>query len=659
MEQTIDNPGPRLRRRTPSSRRPPAHKPAGPFPEGAPRRHFRPWTAIPAILIVLVILIGTLLIGRSPGLFNSNQFAAGTLDATPTATVEITAPEPPSEPVANPSGSRGGSTRAGVMPGPAPSGVPSLAWTRPDVRATIEGLTTDGDRLYVTRSNADESTFSMVAIDLASGADLWSVEVENGSWFVPVTNDDFVFFPRTSSSTASGELLALDRNDGSVAWSYPVDGWIGGASPALADGLLFLTLGDSTLRAVDAETGAEVWRAELYVEIPQPGEGPGEASVAVGNGTVFAAGPNGKLFAFDAEDGSPRWSYQAEGWINRSPVVSDGVIFVSSLVLEEGPAGTPGRLSALDARTGEPVWETKFIGSSFSLTAAEGTLFVVGSTPDGSPLEAYDARTGESLWSYPGAGFMFAPVVVDGTVFVAREDGAIVGLDTATGDMTWSVYLGWVSEPVLVDGLLVAGSYNGLVAVEGDGGANSPETVDLSGLPACEPPRAYPRAEIEGTPAATIEQETRLEEREGRPPTWEDGRPAQFVEFPQLLIGNLPGGSEAPIDDVAAIQETIERMRKCGARPEGDLLRQGFYTDDFFRRGYVPFGESGYRTFWTLSESPTESFDFVLLDDGRIATIWSSSGTPRDLLIFAEEDGDWLIDESYNVVSEYNFGPLG
>ncbi|MDE2823733.1 MAG: PQQ-binding-like beta-propeller repeat protein [Chloroflexota bacterium] len=106
-----------------------------------------------------------------------------------------------------------------------------------------------------------------------------------------------------------------------------------------------------------------------------------------------------------------------------------------------------------------------------------GDAAVYGSA--GSYAHAVDMTTGERLWRYGGGRASYGqPVESDGVVYAAGTsyiDGAfLIALDSANGEVLWRVPTGYSSvdlQPVVSGGRVVAGSYYGLVALNPQTGA--------------------------------------------------------------------------------------------------------------------------------------------------------------------------------------------
>lgn len=637
-------------------------------PYNAARRlRFRPRFSWSALFVVIAVLAVAVIPGRPFGFFDGGSDPG---------TRNVAAPTFPGQEEGAPTGTvpyRGDAARTGTMPGPGPSGAPMLAWKNQNQESVYSHTVpvVAGSRVFVTRgSMGGDPPYSLAALDLRTGNELWSADIGNPFRYVPAVADGLVYMPIDNEPPTDSELVALDEETGEIAWRYPLEGKMNGFSPAVADGLVYFTVTDFSLRALDAETGQEAWRTDIPGLTAEEMQYEGfvtESSVAVAGGIVYAVGSGGLVAAVDADDGHELWTFRTEGGQPGTPLVADGVLLVTSIVWEEGEAGTPGRLTALDAAAGTPRWGPIVLSSAATLAAGDGTVFVQVATDDGAAVEAFDIQTGAHRWTFAGGSFLNEPAYVDGDLYVSsRDDGTIQRVDAETGTSEWSVYLD-AGDPVVVDSLVIASGHGAIYAVAGNGDEDALETasapVDLSGLPACKPPRPVPTTIFEGTPSAAIAAETKLIEPEGGKGAFVDGRPARSTTWPQILAENVPTGAAARAEDVLGIQLTLRHMADCAVRPEGQRLIQGYFTDDFFRRGVAADRPDGYWMTWGLQpeEPEIENLNATVLDDGRIAAVTATTydQQPHLLLIFVRQDGQWLIDELYKVTTEYFYGPMG
>ena len=314
-----------------------------------------------------------------------------------------------------------------------------LAWTQtlephPDVRIFSSPVLApdaiDGKDVVIIgvasselRRPIDDFTFrgSVVALDAASGEEVWRLPVsegENGAgvsvWSSAAIDEErklaFIGTGQAYEHPAgplSDSLLAIDYGTGELEWSRQFtenDVWTYfspppkgpdadiGATPNLftVDGRDLVGVGDKagTYDVFDRETGDTVWARELT-----PGSPLGGVMVTAAYGAPGSGGPGD----------------------------DEGTIYVTSNEMDPGQMTASNAeshrsmLFALDAGTGEVQWQQDMQGATFgSIAVADGVVYRP-SVP--GPLTALDARTGDVLWSAEPGGDMGAGVrVVDGYV---------------------------------------------------------------------------------------------------------------------------------------------------------------------------------------------------------------------------------------------------
>ena len=262
------------------------------------------------------------------------------------------------------------------------------------------------------------------------------------------------------------ELLALDKDNGALLWSYPAsddENLVGiYGSPAVTESLIYLgAYGEEigTLHAIDPVTRAKVW------EFPTGDHIVGSPTVA--GDTVIVGSSDGNLYALDAARGTEKWRFQTGNKIWSTPVVHEGAVYFGSLdqnvyavSLSEGRelwrfptngavASTPlivgGRVYigsfdrnfyALDAATGVEAWAAPFRAQNWFWTraASDGKAVYVGSL-DGN-LYALNAQTGIPVWPEPfqtNGPIVSGPALVPDGVAVANDEGDLFLLRTGDG----------------------------------------------------------------------------------------------------------------------------------------------------------------------------------------------------------------------------------
>ena len=290
-------------------------------------------------------------------------------------------------------------------------------------------------------------------------------------------------------SSGSGKAYALQASNGAKLWSYLTHDNLGSA-PAVANGVVYLGSTDGNVYALKANTGALLWR--YYTSDYGVG-----CSPTVVNGVVYIGADNDYVYALKATTGALLWSYLTTGFVLSTPAVANGVVYVGS---------DDGNLYALNASTGAMLWSYA-IGSPtmsspavangvvymgpdnsdtvYALSASTGTVLWtyatttnLGSSPAvangvvyvgvfNSDAYALNAKTGALLWTYPG-GFSSA-AVANGVVYVGSYDGNVYALNASTGTKLWSYNTGYSvdSSPAVVNGVVYVGSNNGVVSAYG------------------------------------------------------------------------------------------------------------------------------------------------------------------------------------------------
>ncbi len=168
--------------------------------------------------------------------------------------------------------------------------------------------------------------------------------------------------------------------------------------------------------ALDQITPANVRELQARWSVQMPGSSVLEATPLVVDGTMYASGPPGEMFAIDAKTGLRIWKYERRQKVlnpyqtnpfNRGAAMLGNRIFFGTL---------DAALVALDARTGRLLWETQVADTlkGYSITGAPLALkdkIIVGIAGGEFGIrgfiDAYDAATGKRLWrfnSIPGPG---------------------------------------------------------------------------------------------------------------------------------------------------------------------------------------------------------------------------------------------------------------
>lgn len=260
----------------------------------------------------------------------------------------------------------------------------------------------------------------------------------------PVIADGNVF-----TIDAGGRVSARNAESGSSLWSIRLDGpsrrdrMSFGGAVAYDNGRIYAHAGFNFFVALDAATGAEIWRAETLV--------PFHGAPTVVDGRVFVTSDDNELIAIEADTGTVMWTYQ-------------GIVETARLLTAPSPAVlgdlvvapfASGELIALRVQNGNPIWSDSLTGSA-GLTALSDINDVAGSPvimdntvyamSHSGLLVAISLRTGERLWSVP-AGGAHAPWVAGNYLYVTTNEAEVVCLDRRDGTVQWISQLDLFENP--------------------------------------------------------------------------------------------------------------------------------------------------------------------------------------------------------------------
>lgn len=167
--------------------------------------------------------------------------------------------------------------------------------------------------------------------------------------------------------------------------------------------------------------------ASLRLQWTYQANGGVESSAAVVNGVAYVGTLGGQLVALDVASGKPRWTYEATGPDlgigSSSPTVANGVVYVGDLI---------GILHAVDAATGKRRWTYKTGAEIKSSPVVSAGLVLIGSYDNS--LYALNAATGALAWKFTSNGYVHAtPAIVNGVAYFGGCDESFYGIRVKDG----------------------------------------------------------------------------------------------------------------------------------------------------------------------------------------------------------------------------------
>jgi outer membrane protein assembly factor BamB len=286
------------------------------------------------------------------------------------------------------------------------------------------GLGVDQTTLYAVNGLA-----RLVALDVASGKEIWSRDIGTPGRSAPTIADGRIFL-----TTIEDHLLAFAANDGHPLWLHaaaePVTALLGRPAPAYYRGLVVAGFGSGELAALRADSGSIAWTDGL-------GAARGQGSVAdflsirgapvIDRGQVLAVSMGGQLVATDVPTGRRLWERQITG--EETPWVAGEWMFMISVQQQIAAINTTdGKVAWV---TDLPRWEDpdkkKHTLTWYGPLLVEDRLIVTGTSEDSLSISPY---TGEILGhlKLSAAAAPLIPIVANGTVLVVTDDGRLLAL---------------------------------------------------------------------------------------------------------------------------------------------------------------------------------------------------------------------------------------
>ncbi|MCC6231685.1 MAG: PQQ-binding-like beta-propeller repeat protein [Verrucomicrobiales bacterium] len=308
-------------------------------------------------------------------------------------------------------------------------------------------------------------------------------------------------WPRWRGLANDGRLAGGDRlpaaleAEPKVLWEVPAGEGL--ASPVVGGGRVLAfdnQAGRETLRALDAATGRELWRADVDEPFSdsQGPTGPRNTPLIDGD-RAYAVSCRGELQCRAMSDGALRWrvsyitNFQAVfvGEKGNAPGASrhgnDGSPLIDGPHLLALAGGTNGAgVVCLDKLTGSVVWKSTSEQAGYAppvVTSWHGTPTVLAYTVSG--LVGLRRSDGVELWRHPiktsFARHVTTPIVAGDLVVVSSHEVGLMAVRVANAGASWTAAQAWVSKeaainyasPVAVGGFLYGvGPAKDLICVE-------------------------------------------------------------------------------------------------------------------------------------------------------------------------------------------------
>lgn len=271
-----------------------------------------------------------------------------------------------------------------------------------------------------------------------------------------------------------GTLTALNPATGEELWVQDLDNTATGA-PSYYDGLVYVTSGDKTGWAIEADQGRVRWQLDGTGDVnnvagaPAPAVNDQHVVFAYGSGAVQGAFRQGGLRLWNSDLLGRRSGVTVAGIddVTGDPVIDNNVVYAGN---------HSGRVAAMSSFTGERIWTANH-GALGPMWPVGDSVFFVS---DRDELVRLDRETGETIWTADLPGYVdtrrpnrrrdkahsnHGPILAGGRLLVASSDGKIRAFSPEDGQLVQEIEVpgGATTRPVVAGGTMFVVSKKGVL----------------------------------------------------------------------------------------------------------------------------------------------------------------------------------------------------
>jgi len=221
----------------------------------------------------------------------------------------------------------------------------STIWTFVAPESNSGSVPAVSDGIAVYQPNGGGSSY-IRAVNATNGSEIWSFSIGNSQATTPAIYNGIVY------AVTSINFYALNLSNGAQIWNN-TGGGSDSYSPLISNNVIYYAtqIGSSeVVRALNASNGSQIWNktiaSAIYSTAPR-------VTPAIENGVLYVTVTNGNLTAINATTGATIWDFS-----NTSRIIQSSPIITNNFILygDRNPAATSGIVYAVNKTTGAVAW---------------------------------------------------------------------------------------------------------------------------------------------------------------------------------------------------------------------------------------------------------------------------------------------------------------
>ena len=277
--------------------------------------------------------------------------------------------------------------------------------------------------IWTNRSSSSENFSEVTAYNLNSGDQIWLYKTDGEILDNAAAADGAFCFVTSNSKLKNGMIACLDENHGAEIWKHELlSDPMGARPPVVQNGKVYVETRDYVydtclMTVLDRQSGNVVWEFDKCTRMRESDDDTEGRTILVRDNRMYFfksdySTDQWTASALEQDNGKLIWEYSSDGMVSTYPVLSDGLLFVTSALQKDET------LRAINSDTGGIEWsDTMKCGYLYSAPplVANNNIYISCY----GYLAEFDAKTGNNEWKLElGTVRVQTPIAADNMLLV-------------------------------------------------------------------------------------------------------------------------------------------------------------------------------------------------------------------------------------------------